>query len=261
MRAVSGIFTRLSKGVDAAERLGPLVGVDNVNLLTPMPGGERPGEVPTTEDMPPVGGAMGGVIGGALGVATAMAIPGIGQVVVLGMAAAALLGAGGGVIGWTLGDAIDRASSAGLPVDELYVYENATRPGADGGHRPGRRQGEGEGGARDPRRGRRGEPGRGSTSLVGWAARRGEGALRCPGRRVRARRESFSKRVRGGSFGANARQELCRIATVSARPASRRVRDAPFRRGFERGKKYLAARRARATTRPPSAVPFFSSAV
>ena len=261
MRAVSGIFTRLSEGVDAAERLGPLVGVDNVNLLTPVPGGERPGEVPTTEDMAPVGGAMGGVIGGALGVATAMAIPGIGQVVVLGMAAAALLGAGGGVIGWTLGDAVDRASSTGLPVDELYVYENAIDQGrtvvialvGDKEKEKEVREILDEAGAES----------------LDAARHRWWGGLRdaemehydAPDEEF-ARDESpfrmgfeaaLSARTRGKSYAESLPFLRGQHPDAYAMP--------PFRRGFERGKKYLAARRARVTTRPASAVPSFPSAV
>lgn len=127
MRAVSGVFVRSSDGVKAAEQLVSRLGRDHVNLLTPDLSGEKPKDVPTTEDMPPVGGAMGGVVGGALGAATAFAIPGIGTIAVFGAAAAALVG--GAAVGWKIGDAADRASSAGLPVDELYVYEDALRQG------------------------------------------------------------------------------------------------------------------------------------
>jgi hypothetical protein len=113
----------------AVERLADVLDREDVNLLTPGPLGEDIGEIPTTEDMPPVGAALGGVVGGALGVVTAFAIPGVGQIVGVGAVAAALLGAGGAAIGWKLGDAADRASSTGLPVDELYVYEDALRQG------------------------------------------------------------------------------------------------------------------------------------
>ena len=121
MRAISGVFPRTSDGMTAARELASILGNDNVNLLTPQPSGEEPEDVPTTEDMPPVGGALGGVVGRALGVASSFAIPGVGQVLAFGAAAAVLLGAGGAAIGWKLGDAADRASSTGLPVDELYV--------------------------------------------------------------------------------------------------------------------------------------------
>lgn len=129
MRAISGVFPRVSDGAKAAGELATLLGKDHVNLLTPQPDGEQPEDVPVTEDMPPVGGALGGIVGGALGVASSFAIPGIGQVLAFGAAAAVLLGAGGAAVGWKLGDAADRASSTGLPVDELYVYEDALRQG------------------------------------------------------------------------------------------------------------------------------------
>lgn len=129
MRAISGVFPRLPDGVKAAQELASILGKDHVNLLTPQPSGEKPEDVPTTEDMPPVGGALGGVVGGALGVAASFAIPGVGQVIAFGAAAALLLGAGGAAIGWRLGDAADRTSSTGLPIDELYIYEDALRQG------------------------------------------------------------------------------------------------------------------------------------
>lgn len=129
MQAISGVFPRTPDGVKAARELASILGKENVNLLTPQPSGEKPEDVPTTEDMPPVGGALGGVVGGALGVAASFAIPGVGQVLAFGAVAAVLLGAGGAALGWKLGDAADRASSTGLPVDELYVYEDALRQG------------------------------------------------------------------------------------------------------------------------------------
>jgi hypothetical protein len=56
MRAISGVFRRASDGLKAAERLTELLDREDVNLLMPGPLGEEVEEVPTTEDMPPVGG-------------------------------------------------------------------------------------------------------------------------------------------------------------------------------------------------------------
>jgi hypothetical protein len=72
---------------------------------------------------------MGAVLGGALGAGLGVLIPGVGQVTALGVAMAALLGATGGVTGWKVGDVVDRESAHGVPVDELYVYEDALRRG------------------------------------------------------------------------------------------------------------------------------------
>jgi len=127
--AVTGIFPSFAQGARAAQRLRSVVGADHINLLTPESTHERVHAVPTTEDMPPVGAPMGATLGGAVGVATAFLIPGVGQITALGVAAAALLGAIGGLAGWKAGDAADHALSGGMPADELYVYEDALRQG------------------------------------------------------------------------------------------------------------------------------------
>jgi hypothetical protein len=129
MEAVTGIFRSLADGRRAAERLEPLIGPEHVNLLTPESTRAEVKTVPTTEDMPPVGAPMGATIGGAVGVAAAVMIPGLGQVTALGVAAAALFAAAGAALGWKVGGAADRALSGGLPVDDLYFYEDALRQG------------------------------------------------------------------------------------------------------------------------------------
>lgn len=128
MRTITGVFTDTTSAVRATRGLQELIGEDRVNLLTSASQGETE-DVPTTQDMPPVGGPMGGVLGGALGIAVSMGIPGIGQVTALGVAAAAALAALGSIAGYRLGDAADRVASTGLPVDELYFYEDALRKG------------------------------------------------------------------------------------------------------------------------------------
>ena len=129
MRALTGIFRSLADGFAAARRLDPVIGADQVKLLTPESTRAEVKEVPTTDDMSPVGAPMGATLGGALGIAAAVLIPGIGEVTALGVAAAALFAAAGGFIGWKAGDAADRALSGGLPADEVYLYEDALRQG------------------------------------------------------------------------------------------------------------------------------------
>lgn len=129
MRALTGIFQSLADGCTAARRLERVIGAEQVKLLTPETTRAEVKQVPTTEDMRPVGAPMGATLGGALGVGAAVMIPGIGQVLALGVAAAALFGAAGGFLGWKAGDAADRALSGGLPADELYFYEDAVREG------------------------------------------------------------------------------------------------------------------------------------
>jgi hypothetical protein len=50
-------------------------------------------------------------------------------VAAVGAAAAVVLGALGGLVGWKAGDAADRNSNLGVPADELFVYEDALRQG------------------------------------------------------------------------------------------------------------------------------------
>ena len=129
MRAVTGTFRSLADGCAAARRVERLIGPEHVKLLTPEATRAEVKSVPTTEDMAPVGAPMGAAVGSALGVAAAISIPGIGAVTALGVAAAALFGSAGGFLGWKAGDAADRKLSGGLPVDELYFYEDALRQG------------------------------------------------------------------------------------------------------------------------------------
>jgi hypothetical protein len=84
-----------------------------------------------------MGKALGGVVGGAMGAsgglfATALVsaiVPGIGPITAIGLTAAALFGVGGAAAGAAAGGALEDAMSAGLPKDELFVYEDALRQG------------------------------------------------------------------------------------------------------------------------------------
>ena len=67
MRAVTGTFRSRAEGEGAARRVGEIIGLQNVKLLTPESRREAVKAVPTTEDMPPVGAPMGATVGGALG--------------------------------------------------------------------------------------------------------------------------------------------------------------------------------------------------
>jgi hypothetical protein len=81
--------------------------------------------------MPPVGKVIGAALGGAwgLGIGASLFLPGLGTITAAGLAATALLGAGGAVAGGAAGTALDAAGWEGLPVDELYLYEDALRKG------------------------------------------------------------------------------------------------------------------------------------
>lgn len=131
MQAVTAIFHELQPALRAAQRLRASIPRDRMNLLTPASSEAEIHGIPHDEDMPPVAKKMGAILGGALGAGLALALlPGVGPVLAGGAAFAALLGAGGGTAaGWAVGSALDRHASHGIPVDELYFYEDALRKG------------------------------------------------------------------------------------------------------------------------------------
>jgi hypothetical protein len=138
MITVVGIF---GSRVDA-ERAAPKLEFDltncQINILTPGPHADQLSQVPTmATEQPGVGKAFGGLVGGALGAAAGMqlgvsaslVVPGVGPVIAVGVAAAALLGLGGAVGGAAVGEQMERSTDYGLPKDELFVYEDALRKG------------------------------------------------------------------------------------------------------------------------------------
>ena len=140
MSTVAGIFQSRADAERAAENLRSAgISDDRINLLTPgTPPEEIEAAVPTTEtEQPGMGGALGGTVGAALGAAGGMQIgaalasllvPGVGPVFAAGVLGAALLGTGGAVAGAAAGSSFEE-NVEGLPVDELYVYEDALRRG------------------------------------------------------------------------------------------------------------------------------------
>ena len=138
METVAGVFDSCEIAREAAWDLSG-AGFRNVNLLAPGASAEKLQKVPVQEsEQPGLGKAIGGVVGAALGVAgglelgTAAAsalIPGVGPVVAVGLAAAALLGTGAGIGGAAVGAAIEEKTTTGLPIDEIYVYKDALRKG------------------------------------------------------------------------------------------------------------------------------------
>jgi hypothetical protein len=139
MKTVAGVFRYSQAARDAAVSLRRAgFSRDQVNLLYPSSPERAIHSIATSQtEQPGVGGAIGGVLGGALGmsagfelgVAVTALIPGVGPVVLVGIAAAALFGAGGAVTGALLGEAADEKSTEGVPSDELFFYEDALRQG------------------------------------------------------------------------------------------------------------------------------------
>ena len=64
-----------------------------------------------------------------LGVGVTVLIPGVGPVLALGIAGAALLGVGGVLGGAAIGKAAEDKSTEGIPSDEVFFYEDALRQG------------------------------------------------------------------------------------------------------------------------------------
>lgn len=130
-----GIFTSRKNAERAIEHLQS-VGIppNRISLLSPGASKEEIHDVPTTDtEQPGMGKALGGVVGGVLGMqvgaALSVVIPGIGPVVATGLVAIGLLGAIGVVGGAVAGQALEAPTVHGLPVDELYLYEDALRQG------------------------------------------------------------------------------------------------------------------------------------
>jgi hypothetical protein len=141
MSTVAGIFSSRAEAERAVEHLRAAgLSDERVSLLSPgATQSEIDREVPTTEtEQPGMGAALGGTVGGAMGVASgatlgaaaaSLFVPGVGPIMAAGIIGAALLGAGGVAAGAAAGDTLEDSMARGLPHDELFVYEDALRRG------------------------------------------------------------------------------------------------------------------------------------
>jgi hypothetical protein len=140
MNPVTGIFnTRADAGRAITELKAAGVSPEEISLLTPQGSEEERVSVPVAyTEQPGTGRAIGGVVGGALGAATGLSlsaaaasifIPAVGPVLAIGFLGAALFGTGGAIGGALAGEALDEGMDEGLPVDEMFVYEDALRQG------------------------------------------------------------------------------------------------------------------------------------
>jgi hypothetical protein len=141
MNTVVGIFNSFADAKRAVAMLRSLgISEKGISILSPRtPDTEIEANIPTSEtEQPGMGSAIGGTVGGALGVAGGLQagmvvattlIPGVGPVIALGLIGAALFGAGGAMAGALAGDSIEDNLAAGVPRDELYLYEDALRKG------------------------------------------------------------------------------------------------------------------------------------
>jgi hypothetical protein len=140
MKAVVGVFKSRSDAERGAADLVPLdIPKDRITILTPQATEKELAAVPTVAgEEPGMGKAMGAALGGAIGVAggvglvpmlASFLIPGVGQVLAIGVVGGVLLGALGAVGGGKAGGAIESNIFEGLPEDEMFVYEDALRKG------------------------------------------------------------------------------------------------------------------------------------
>jgi hypothetical protein len=141
MNTVVGIFNSFADAKRAAAMLRSLgIEENRISVLSPKtPENEIEANIPTSEtEQPGTGTAIGGAVGGAIGVAggfnAGMAaattlVPGVGPVLALGLIGAAIFGAGGATAGALAGSAVEDNLAAGMPRDELHVYEDALRRG------------------------------------------------------------------------------------------------------------------------------------
>jgi outer membrane lipoprotein SlyB len=116
-------------------------GIAQERISVLMPNGRNTAikHVPVSDtEQPGIGKVMGGVVGGTVGAAAgaelgalgaALLVPGVGPIIAIGSVAAAILGIGGAITGAVLGEAIDESLTEGLPIDELFLYEDALRQG------------------------------------------------------------------------------------------------------------------------------------
>lgn len=124
METVAGIFNSPLEARQAALDLRP-VGFENSDISLLLPGSSEAAlaSVPTEEaEQPGMGSALGSVVGGAVGLAgsaplgaalASVVLPGIGPVIAIGFAAAAL----GALVGGATGATMEKSMTGGLLVD------------------------------------------------------------------------------------------------------------------------------------------------
>jgi hypothetical protein len=136
MESVTGVFQSRTAAEEGLAELLPLgIPKDRITILTPQTTEKELAAVPTVEaEQPGMGKALGASVGAAVGLASGMGaagvvmsavVPGVGPVLAVGIAGAALLG----TIGAAAGGAIEKSLSDGLPADEIFIYEDALRQG------------------------------------------------------------------------------------------------------------------------------------
>jgi hypothetical protein len=131
MLTVAAIFKTRQDAESTMQQL-KAAGFRHEDLVVLAPGASQNQveSVPTEYgEQPGMGKAIGSVVGGAIGLAGGavvanLLLPGVGPIVAIGLGAGAL-GIGGAVAGGATGGALENLLSRGLPKDELFLYEDA----------------------------------------------------------------------------------------------------------------------------------------
>ena len=128
MDGTVGIFAAIQDARRGAQAALAAVPSARLRILTPGAGTDEIDTLPVDDaEQPGMGAAVGGVVGSAVGAAAASLVtPPSGLAAVAGIAGGALLGLGSGAVA---GDAFEEALSAGVPRDEIVVYQEALRRG------------------------------------------------------------------------------------------------------------------------------------
>jgi hypothetical protein len=140
MKSIIGVFDTIDEAQRAASELRES-GIDPQYITVLAPGSPEQAwnRVPLSgTEQSGMGEAMGGVVGGAVGAAAgaplgaalaSLILPGVGPIVAIGIAGAALLGLGGAAAGVAAGKALEDHMFTGVPEDEVFFYEDALRRG------------------------------------------------------------------------------------------------------------------------------------
>ena len=139
MKTVTGIFNSRHAAEDVLQELHQAGFPDeDISFLTPDTDKADVNAVPTTDgEQPGMGPALGGVVGGAVGLSggiiaaalSSVVLPGVGAVLAMGFAGAALTGIAGAIGGAKVGSVVEDSLTEGLPKDELYFYIDELKKG------------------------------------------------------------------------------------------------------------------------------------
>jgi hypothetical protein len=128
MHGTVGIFASIQDARRGAQTAFAAVPSARVRIVTPEAAADEIDTLPADDaEQPGMGATVGGVVGTAVGAAAASLVaPAVGVAALAGIAGGALLGLGGGALA---GDALEDALSAGVPRDEIVVYQEALKRG------------------------------------------------------------------------------------------------------------------------------------